>query len=190
MTESTQTAVNAWERQDGESDSAWVAYRAYRDLPPVERSLVSAFVEYSEIKTGKTIKRPKCPPGYFSAWCASNGWVDRVLAFDRHQDAKAVAMGELDHTAKLNCYRDRLQKYSASSVRAGIRAMAIIEQSLESMELELEKGEGAGVIPPQHLPKFVMATAKLFETAAEQEGRALAVDSLLEVLTSESQKLH
>lgn len=190
MTESTQTIINAWERQEGESDSAWVAFRAYRDLPPFERTVVAAWVEYTEVKTGKKIPRPKAPPGYFATWCATGNWVERVLAFDRYQDAKAVALGELDHTAKLNCYRDRLQKYSASSIRAGIRAMGIIEKSLEAMEADLAAGDGAGVIPPQHLPKFVLATTKLFESASEQEGRALAVDSLLEVLTSESTKLH
>ena len=186
MESTTETKVNPWERMDGETESSWAAFRIYRDLPPTERTLLAAWYDYRETKDGVRPDERVRPPGFIQTWSAKNSWSVRVQAYDRHNDVKTIAHSERDHLAKLSVYRDRLVKYSEISTRNAIASMVIIERTLTAMN------EAEGIIEPRVLPKFIQATAKLFETAAEQESRALAVDSLLEVLGSEGklQELH
>ena len=184
--------MDVWERTDEETDSAWAAFRIYRDLPPQDRSLVEAYVEYSAAKTGSRPKRPKAPPGYISVWSSAHNWVERVLAYDRYIDAQAVKAVEQDHVAKLNEFRARLLGYARMSTDNAIRAMGVIERSIQALDRSEDNPDGV-IIEPRELSKFIMATTKLFEAAAEQESRALAVDSLLEVLSdaeNQGKKLH
>jgi len=184
--QTTERPAEPWERLQRETDAQWAAFKYYRDMVPIERTMLAAWSAYAVERTGEPPKNKRAP-GYFAAWSSANDWVARVLAFDRYQDAASVARMEIDHVAKLNGFRERLLSYAEASTRNAIRAMAIIERSLEVFEKDTEL-----VLCPRELPKFIQATAKLFETAAEQESRALAVDSLLEVLGDENKltKLH
>jgi hypothetical protein len=188
----TETTYQPWERMDGETDSAWSGFRYYRDLPPMDRTLLAAWYDYRETKDGERPSKRSRVPGYFQKWSSLNDWTVRVRSFDRFNDAKAVSHAEIDHLGKLNAYRARLLNYAEISTSSAIRSMRIIARTLEAMDGNEEEGIAPQTIEARHLPKFIQATAKLFETAAEQEGKALAVDSLLEVLSVEGklEKLH
>jgi hypothetical protein len=187
MENTDETKYQPWERMDGETESAWSGFRLYRDLPSPERTLLNAWYEYREAKDGERPTPRVRVPGYFQKWSGLNNWSVRVQAFDRFNDVKTIAHSETDHLAKLNSYRERLLGYAEISTQNAIRSMRLIERTLRVMEENEDE-----TICPKILPKFIQATAKLFETAAEQESRALAVDSLLEVLSGEGklQELH
>lgn len=68
-----------WERQPGETDKAWSAFVAYRDLPPMERTYEQA----------ARVLRKQRTSGYavvIREWAAKYGWRQRVFEYDRHQD--------------------------------------------------------------------------------------------------------
>ncbi len=76
-----------WCRQPCDSEHRWRAFVAFRDLAP-PRTLRGA----SEALTG-----PDGRPfdlGTLHRWSRSDGWFDRVVAFDRHLDAIKVQVIE------------------------------------------------------------------------------------------------
>ena len=72
-----------WDRQDGETDSAWTAFSCYRDLGAA-RSLDAAADAYYAAK-GK-LRKSSAVPGHIAKWCRSNDWVERCREWDRHRD--------------------------------------------------------------------------------------------------------
>lgn len=67
--------ANAWERRKGESAKAYTYFQVYLRMAPVDRSLG---------KVGAELGRSTAIMEYFAAkW----DWVERVDAWDRHQDA-------------------------------------------------------------------------------------------------------
>lgn len=65
--------LQEWDRQDGETDTAWQAFKTYRDLGPA-RSIAGACAELS--KSRSTLQ----------AWSGKNKWVVRARAWDRYAD--------------------------------------------------------------------------------------------------------
>lgn len=178
----TEESGELWERLPGETEKAWIGFRIYRDLPPGQRTLPDAYMLYCEETRGEQPEeRPSHAPGYFSTWSSENEWLARAAAYDRYMDARAREHSEIDHIEKLNSHRERLLKYAEISSENGIRAMKVVENTLQLLLSE----ELDGFIEPKYLARFIQATAKLFETAADQEAKALAVDRLLEVLEDE-----
>ena len=80
-----------WERQPEETDSAWGAFAAYRDLGPNERSLA---------KTGLKIGKPR---RNLEAWCSAWDWVARCAAYDSWLDRQ----GKLIELAEVRDMRKR-----------------------------------------------------------------------------------
>lgn len=172
-----------WEQQEHETDKAFSAFRLYREMPLHERSVREAYIRYRQMKepnfTGEGIRRI---PGYFSRWATDYDWRARMIPLDRQRDEivlEEFAVGE--HLEQLRDFRARLVEYSKTSTLAAIRGMKVVIRSLEAIE-----DENGGVIPPKDLAKFVTATAKLFESAADTEARAIAVDHLLEAVENGS----
>lgn len=64
-----------WERQPTESEEAWLAFRAYRDMPPEQRIL-----RRSAVKTVEVLSR----------WYRDHNWIDRCKAFDAHVDHVSI----------------------------------------------------------------------------------------------------
>lgn len=70
-----------WDRQPHESDPAWMGFIAYRDLGLVRTLALAADMVRK--------KRPELKKNYdrtLIAWSRINGWVERVQAWDNHQD--------------------------------------------------------------------------------------------------------
>jgi hypothetical protein len=70
-----------WTRQAGETDAAYRAFCAYRDLG-IDRSLNAA---YSSTLTPPVEKRA---PGFWAAWSSEHNWVARVSAYDDYIEAE------------------------------------------------------------------------------------------------------
>lgn len=65
-----------WDRQPGESDQAWAAFVAYRDLG-ADRSIRAAV---------EKLEKPKTYNSTAQQFSQKNGWRIRVEAYDREQD--------------------------------------------------------------------------------------------------------
>lgn len=72
--------IDSWERQKGETDKQWLAFRTYRDLGLAERTLGAAYRQTYDKPSNK-----EAPP-WFRAWAKEFAWRDRVEAWDRHLD--------------------------------------------------------------------------------------------------------
>jgi hypothetical protein len=70
------SGVKPWEQQENESSPAFEAFVVYRDLGIGSRS--TAKVQQFLDKSKRLIDR----------WSGSNGWVERVRAYDAHLDEK------------------------------------------------------------------------------------------------------
>lgn len=70
--------MNPWERQPGETDRAWLAFSAYRDLGP-ERTVSAAAATIGHRSVGCCAR-----------WAAANDWAERVTAYDAYCLAPSV----------------------------------------------------------------------------------------------------
>lgn len=64
-----------WERQPGETDKAYAAFRLYRDMNPSTRSITAA-----RQQSGKTSDRQ------WEEWSGKYAWVERAAAYDAWSD--------------------------------------------------------------------------------------------------------
>lgn len=69
--------MRAWERQEGETQKAFEAFKIYRDLGP-ERTLDKSF----RIWKGLEVTSTKRASGQWKDWSVKHDWVDRVNAMD------------------------------------------------------------------------------------------------------------
>lgn len=77
-----------WERQPNEPPKAWNAFRIYRDLDPTERS-TDKVRKILGLKTDRHIQE----------WCSRCNWVERVAAYDGHQDVLRLGRIERERQA-------------------------------------------------------------------------------------------
>lgn len=72
-----------WDRQKGESEAAYRAFLAYRDLGPGRTREAAYATTYGH---GGGTK--KAPAGQFTKWCDEHRWVDRCRHWDNHLQAE------------------------------------------------------------------------------------------------------
>lgn len=102
----SRTRIDAWERQNDESEKAYEAFVIYRELG-AERSTTKV----SE-RLGKSL-------ALIQRWCRTHKWVDRCRAYDNHLDEKARA--------------EALAKYRKMNARHINTAMHLQEVALEAL---------------------------------------------------------
>jgi hypothetical protein len=81
MAPDTTTTSATWERQPGESDRAFAAFAAYRDLG-ARRSLNEVCRQLYPTQTG----RKRAATGRVQHWSRAHRWVERARAWDAEQD--------------------------------------------------------------------------------------------------------
>ena len=72
-----------WERMEGETEKQFLAFQTYRDLAPVERSVLEAYRRH----TGR--KDVIVASSWFYELTTKNKWKERVAAFDAYIDRMA-----------------------------------------------------------------------------------------------------
>jgi hypothetical protein len=128
---------NPWDRRDGESDAAYGAFLAYRDLG-LGRTVLDAFRQ-REGKGGA-----KQANGRWNKWVKSHEWHDRARAWDAHLaaerqagiDAAARESGIDWEAERQRAVRDKLE-FSAvllSKARVGVERMR--DQLIDARDLK------------------------------------------------------
>lgn len=128
-----------WERQEGESEEAWLAFRAYRDMPPDERQVKRAAVARMH---------------RLSQWYRDHNWSDRCKSYDAKFDAIRV--------------EEREAMYRRASRQVAIDHMVLLADARELITREMSKLVSAsrdtevhGLIKPEALIKLCETTVKL-----------------------------
>lgn len=177
------TPQQPWARRPDETDKAFAAFQAYRDLPAKARSQQAAYEAYVEERDGdrrqnggKPAARSK-PPGYFCAWSSKHGWEDRAAAYDAYVDQKAREAGEEDYFAQLQDFRRRQLEWAEVSAKGARQLLDVVLERIEEIE--------ASDIAAGDLWKHVKAITELMESAAAMEREALGVERVVVVLQQE-----
>lgn len=82
--------MKAWDQRDDESSKSFSAFCLYLDLPPAGRSLDKAYAVHYQRKHGQPIGNVKKAPGTWTHWSKKHQWSDRAIAYDAHQQRKAM----------------------------------------------------------------------------------------------------
>jgi hypothetical protein len=77
------TAPETWDRQPGESEVAYKAFRAFRDAG-ADRSMIDVYRQ----ETGR--KQAADPSGQWAGWAKAHDWKGRARDWDNHRDAAAT----------------------------------------------------------------------------------------------------
>ncbi len=99
--------LELYERQDFESDPAWKAFLAYRDLGPGR----------TVAETVRTLGKRPSYRTTMESWSRKNGWVKRCSAWDRHLDDGARKAAEKE-TARLAKVKTRAMQKVAEDMYA------------------------------------------------------------------------
>lgn len=121
-----------WERQPTESADAWSAFRAYRDLPPAERSLSRIASEIVAESTGK-VRQPDSVRRLLARWSSQHNWQDRTRDWDREVDRRARD-ADVDEIIRM---RKRHASYMRSLMEAGIGPAIELVERIKAQKLSL-----------------------------------------------------
>jgi hypothetical protein len=128
-----------WEKQDNESQEAWLAFRAYRDMPPDERLLKRAAIGNIAV---------------LSRWYRDHNWADRCAAFDKKFDAMRV--------------EEREKVYRRAAREIAIDHMVMLADARELYSREFAKllsasreGDMIGLVKPETLVRMAEVMVKL-----------------------------
>ena len=154
-----------WDRQPGETDSAYQAFELFRRLGP-DRTVQAAWEQYwgrpgTRRKAGG--KQAGMAHGYFRAWSSRHRWHERAVAWDDELAALARDQ-ELDRELKARVAQQQeqirqrqLMREEARAARAvGRRCLLRIIQEIEGRQLDSMKL--AELIP--HLKRFLDAVTE------------------------------
>jgi len=158
-------ADHPWDRQPGETDSAYQAFELFRRLGP-DRTVQAAWDQYwdrpgNRRKAGG--KQAGQAQGYFRAWSSRHHWHERAVAWDDEVAALARDQ-ELDRELKARVAEQeeqirqrQLRREEARAARAvGRRGLLRILQEIEGQKLDTM---GLAELIP-HLKKFLEAVTE------------------------------
>jgi len=154
-----------WERQAGETDTAYQAFELFRRLGP-DRTVQSAWEQYffrPGTRRERGTKGVSPAPGYFKRWSARWDWHQRAGAWDGEVAALARDQ-ELDRELRARMEEQeeeirqrQLMKEEARAARAvGRRGLLRILQEIEGQKLDTM---GLAELIP-HLKKFLEAVTE------------------------------
>jgi hypothetical protein len=124
--------VLAWERQPGETEEEWDAFRAYRDqLPP--RRMMHAVVK----STAKV-----------SRWYNANRWAERTAAYDRHLDA-------IVRSEREKLLAETTQERAAKQIAKLQLVYSIVDRELRKLEEDSRKTSAFGLVKVNDLNKLL-----------------------------------
>lgn len=126
--------MRAYERQPGESDTAFAAYKLYRNLGPGRTLREMAAVFYHQPEYRASTKRV---PGRVKSWSATFEWADRAREADARDDRirrEAVELYSLDRLAERS---SRVEDLRDLNLRNEEKAAELETKFLERAERQL-----------------------------------------------------
>jgi hypothetical protein len=117
--------IPMWEQQPGETDTAYAAFKIYRDLPAIgenKRSManVQSIVKHKTVRT-------------IADWSSKYSWVERVRVYDATRDNSMMTVRE----ASLEAFQQQVAESLSSQ-------MAVIDQIFNRQLLAVREMSEAG----------------------------------------------
>ena len=109
---------DAWDRQPFESDKQWEAFRTYRDMDPMDRSLKGAYAAKHDREIGSSM-----PSHTYQNWAVKYDWRERTELYDTFMDQT------ISTALMLRRYRAR---YETAKVGQALREKAA--EALEALQ--------------------------------------------------------
>ena len=156
-----------WDKQEGESSSAHVAFQAYLEIGP-SRSLNAAYASRCQ-KGGERVARRKAP-GVWQRWSRTHNWPERAAEWDGHL-AKRVREGFAD------ALRDHAAELGAATIKEYYNELRRVKKLANAVLECTERRVGAARLFPH---RNLQGDASAMRTAAETLG--LANRDLLAIL--------
>lgn len=116
-----------WERTREETEKAWLAFVAYRDLPQAERTIRAAFNRMHPNPSG-----PQNAPDGWYKWGRRYQWLERAAAMDAYR-------------ARLELAAEAEEKIKARRMRRGVLAQSLRRLSEALQTMDLSKASAADV---------------------------------------------
>lgn len=146
-----------WDRMKGESEQAFAAFSAYRNMG-VERSL-----DATSDHQGKNTR-------LMSAWSVKHSWVERARAYDNH--IQAIELKEREKRAKVDAGKWEKRRDEQKDLEYGL-AIELINKGREILKVaSVEK-----CTPKDAVPMFDLAS-KLMRLALELATDRVIVETL------------
>ena len=176
-------AEHPWEREAGETDTAYQAFELFRRLGP-DRTVQAAWEQYffrPGTRRERGTKGVSPAPGYFKRWSARWDWHQRAVAWDDEVAALARDQ-ELDRELKAKVAEQeeemrqrKLRREEARAARTvGRQILRRVLKAIEERELE---GMPLSQILP-HLQKvgFLIELGQRLEEGEEVQQRLAALE--------------
>lgn len=128
-----------WERQPDESEEAWLAFRAYRDMPPEQR-----LIRRTAVKSVAVLTR----------WYRDHDWIGRCKAFDAHVDSVSV-----EERKRILEMASRDLAYDHALMLADAREL--VTRELGKLVSVSRDSEMHGLLKPSEVIKLFETTVKL-----------------------------
>ncbi len=128
-----------WERQDAESEEAWLAFRAYRDMIPEERRITHAAARSTPT---------------LSKWYRDHSWEERCRGFDAKFDAINVEERE-------RMYRRKAKEIAIDHMCMLADARELVKRELTKLLETSRESKMHGLIKPRELQGLFDMVVKL-----------------------------
>ena len=143
--------IHPWDRQEGESAAAYLAFQAYLGLGP-KRSLDAAYRGRYQ-KSNKKVTNERAS-GTWRKWSAENKWADRAAAWDAWQgkqvrDGIAEGLrddGEQDGRQVVSRYRALLEELCGAAAELIAKARKRLRELEDSGPAEAQMLKAAGEV--------------------------------------------
>lgn len=116
-----------WERCREETEKAWLAFVAYRDMPQAERSIRAAYNRMHPDPAGM-----REAPGSWNGWARRYQWIERAAALDSYK-------------ARLELAAEAEERAKARRMRRGVLLQSLRRLSEALQTLDLSKASAADV---------------------------------------------
>lgn len=176
MTTAPPITRHPWDRQEGEPDKAFRAFRCYLELGPGGRSLYDVTVAFYGDDARNAQRKPSRT---VEQWSSTWSWRDRCEAWDAAVSAQATERVEEAFAAELDVWVERERQMREALWE---RAQKLLEKADAMLEAELATSNWTW----NTVPRLVDAAARMMELSiamrpAGGEGNSADADRLAEL---------
>lgn len=131
--------TDPWERQASETEEAWLAFRAYREMIPQERR-----IKHAATKAIPTL----------SKWYRDHSWEERCKAYDAKFD-------KIDVEERERMYRRKAKEIAIDHMSMLSNARELVQRELTKLLETSRQSEMHGLIKPRELQGLFEMVIKL-----------------------------
>ena len=176
-----------WERQYGETDSAWRAFQDYRGMSS-GRDIDALYAHYIEKAknhdpaTGSIKSVPTTKINTLYTWSSRHNWGDRVKAWDEHQD-KQIQVEQTE--AERRAQKAQLEEFRRVHEALGRGQIQMVSDSISLFNAWIKTIKDPSKLEPSEAIGMMRAVASVAESGSNTWAKAIGVKRLLDNMAEE-----